>query len=98
MLTPITWRDRITLIVIVACGIGGLVWWLPWAAQHPFLTPPEQWSLVRAGGKRSSEIDLMNLTPVIVGIAVVFVCVLLYCAWMSFWSSRPIVISPPRRR
>jgi hypothetical protein len=92
MLTPITWRDRIALLVICSVGIGTMAWLMPWAVQHPFLTPPDQLNLLEPGRKRLSEVDMTNLTPVVVGVVVVAACVALYAAWMSFWMSRPVVL------
>jgi ABC-type sulfate transport system permease component len=92
MLAPSSWQDWIVLVVIPVSGIVALIWLMPWAARHPFVTPPNVW----AARARHPYAAFMNLTTVFAGVAVVAVCVMIWATWMSWRMSRPVVLQRPR--
>jgi hypothetical protein len=59
MLAPTSGKDWLVLVLIVMSGIAALIWLMPWAVHHPFVTPPDVW----AARARHPYAALMNLTP-----------------------------------
>jgi hypothetical protein len=88
ILTPKSGRDWLALILTTALGIAALAWLLPLSARHPFVVPPDIYD--RFTPVKKPFADLANMTPVAVGITVVTVCALLYCAWVSWSLSHPV--------
>jgi hypothetical protein len=88
MRRPSTASDWIVVSLILLVGTAALIGLLPWSARHPFLVPPDLYD--RLPGFRRPFMAIMNLIPVLTGIAVVTVCAALYFWWMC----RPLVIRP----
>jgi hypothetical protein len=89
MLAPITTRDWIALLVISALGIAALVGLMPLSTRAPFVMPPDMYD--RFIPIKKPFAGIMNFTPVIVGIADVTICLLLYGAWMTWSMSHPVM-------
>jgi amino acid transporter len=92
MFAPTSWKDWIVLAGIIASGIVAFVWMMPWAVQHPLVTPLEAY---RASNPRTYA-AVMNLTPVFVGVTIVAVCAVLWAFGMNWRMSRPVVLQQPR--
>ena len=91
MFGPTSWKDWIVLLGIVALGIAAFVWIMPWAVQHPLVTPLD---VYQASNPRTYA-AVMNLTPVFAGVTIVAVCAILWATWMSWRMSRPVVLQQP---
>jgi hypothetical protein len=88
-------EDWIGVILILLGGLAALVGLLSWSTRVPFLVPPYLYDQMTGhGASRKPFAELMNLVPILAGIAVVTVCAALYFWWMS----RPCVIRAAARR
>ena len=89
-------RDGIALTVISALGIAALVWLLPLSAHWPFLMPPAMYDKFVPIKKPFA--GLMDMTPVSVGIAVVTLWAVAFGCWMSWSTSRTVVVQGTSHR